>query len=164
MLEYVDMHDIQTILLAARWAGYSADDRVGLESVEEGEGDITSTALFEQRLARVLGRLAGRRVIIIDEVPYPAHFDPNDHAFAVWQKRERPVVGISLEDYAARNRVFASSLEVYDVHRLQPQTVLCKDGFCPAVVDGVPRYRDSNHITNEAASVLQGELKQRLLR
>ncbi|MFK8043482.1 acyltransferase family protein, partial [Congregibacter sp.] len=129
--------DYDTVVLAALWAGHAfrgqgagADLRVELgQSVD----DLLS---------------AGKRVILIGEVPSQENFDGDcfkKHLKLAFLDCEEvsvddrePQISAALRDIAERKE---------HVYYVDPFPALCNDGRCPAYREGRPVYFDNSHLS-----------------
>lgn len=165
-MSYLSDHpEIKGIILVSRWAIYAMGERFKNEkghTVYIRDSDTKSHSLDENRRAfrrafeRTLARLAslGRRIIIVEQVPETEFNIPLAAARALLLKRNmelRPLVN----DYVARqayvSEVIDSLIEKYSVILIRPQAVMCGNNYCSVFNEGIPIYRDTNHITNSYA-------------
>ncbi len=160
--------DIQTVILAARWAYYAETNRFGAE--KGGRAFIVTDAArersvensrrqLETALAEEVGALAraGKRVVLLGQVPEMG-FNASRCVLMTSLARSDPgVCDIPRARVDERQKFAAAMLArvaaAHDNARyLDPRAVLCDASVCGARLDGVPAYRDDNHLTAAAAS------------
>ncbi len=147
--------ELGTVVLVSRWAFYAEGRRFGHELgppvyIRDGETGRVSFAENGRVLGRGLARTVaalegmGRRVIVVGQVP------ENEFELAVEVGRAR---------WLGRAVEFAPSREAYEARQAQVRRLLaaegvevlelglCAEARCPVVREGVPLYRDSNHLT-----------------
>lgn len=150
------------MILVSRWAFYAEGRRFGHEPgqpvyIRDGETGRVSLAengrVFARGAARTVAALRGlgRRVVVVRQAPENEFDLAVDMGRALWQGRTVEFAP-PREAYAARqalpDRVFAAEgVEVVDLG-------LCEGPRCPVARDGVPLYRDSNHLTASRAREL----------
>jgi peptidoglycan/LPS O-acetylase OafA/YrhL len=151
---------IHTVYLAGYWrlplmgqsydnAGYLIeDDRTGEPSLAENR------AAFQRGLTRTLDLLAGRRAVIVEDVPeVGAQFGKsvaNQFVRQRWLGGSVPTdahfVLRSEDDFPARfNRLLAENFARTEVLRLLD--VLCTEDRCPLLRDGGLLYYDGDHLS-----------------
>jgi hypothetical protein len=132
--------DIQTVLLTAYWSGH-----LKAWNSEQGNGE----QYMAESLRRTLNQLAGKRVVILLDVPHSSQSPGLEAVFAPRFGQPPGKVESSGNDKAAQiiRRVAAGRAEVIDL-----SAPFCTEGSC-RVVDrqGRPILSDSNHITANAA-------------
>jgi peptidoglycan/LPS O-acetylase OafA/YrhL len=155
--------EIETVILAARWAMASIGTRyknesgrsmflVDLESGETEAGD--NAALFEIGLQRTIEALVkqGKKIVLVTQVPEVGHDVPSASYSAKLTGRDvNEMISPSIEEYRERtanvSRVFALLNSEHAVTIIDPAKLLCDDTNCRVVMDGTPLYRDDNHLS-----------------
>jgi hypothetical protein len=152
--------NIAVVLLDARWAGAA-----GLPSAEgEPLGQAfnamaplpqnlaQSEALFAASFAHTVKLLAdaGKKVVIIGPLPEFRYSVPVDIAkMRVWH--EQWTIAPTRREFLAReafvDSVFRKLAAGRDVTLVWPDTILCPNADCATLQDGLPLYRDSNHLS-----------------
>jgi len=163
VLDYLEHHpELNTVILVARWALSWHGTRYGQEeghdialvdtqaSVAIGENNAV---LFERGLRRTLAVLEalGRRVVLVAPVPEVGFDVPAANHAARLSGRDvsaiiAPLPAEHRERSAGVAGLFAElSPEVSLV--VDPAEALCNVEVCRVVADGVPLYRDDNHLS-----------------
>jgi hypothetical protein len=177
-LDYVDdvlaaieqLDGIETILLAARWERYAYSETFlplpELASIKAPEAESAFGAGLEMTVG-ILGR-EGRRIVILRQVP-ELPFDGVARMFdRVAGKVDEGRIAFDLP--RARYDALASNVAISrlegrpDVAAFDPYPIFCDAavGECVAVDNGIPYYRDDNHLWNEGAAMLGSELAKML--
>ncbi len=127
-------------------------------SLTPAEAAMDADMLYRKRVAESLCTMAKkRRVIAVMPIPEMGVDVPRTMARMAMTGDEAPV-GVTRAAYDARNAVARAALQ--DAHArcgvtlLDPAAYLCKDGFCAGASDGVPRYTDSNHLSESGNRLL----------
>jgi peptidoglycan/LPS O-acetylase OafA/YrhL len=164
ILAYVSEHpEIETVILAARWAFSTAGTRykdepgksVSLTEVDSAESDdLGNVALFERGLRRTIKALAeeGRNIVLVTQVPEVGHDVPSASYSAKLTGRDvNAMIGPSIAEYRERNANVTRVLESLQAERpltiVDPSQLLCGLERCNVVLDGTPLYRDDHHIS-----------------
>lgn len=152
---------IETIIIAARWAFYAETTRFGNEKgaraflITPGSVEL-SVARTQRLLTRGLNDeidlllQAGKHVVLVAQVP--------EMGFDAWRcVAMNGGASCDLPRSAAATRqadvnsILGHLAERPGVNLVDPKGVLCDARSCPATIDGVPAYRDDNHISIAAA-------------
>ena len=151
-LSFVDKNDIDTVVIAAQWWGYfaSTDYRVGdlpLADPAAAEKAFSSLGDFITRLVA-----AKRRVFIVLNNPIATELDPRrriERSFLSFGIRPGGISRAILEkDYGETSRRLRATSVAAGATVIDPLPALCDpDGLCPATdKDGIPIYKDANHL------------------
>ncbi len=159
---------IRRVLLASRWglyvSGQSLSDPGGEPLlIRDAQSQVLSVAenerVFGRALERSLDALAaqGRHVTVLAQVPESGYRLPETAARLALSGSDKDLrsrlsdhrvqqAGVSriLQDWFASGRLLVAD----------PATALCAGEYCTAFADGVPVYRDSNHLTASHARSL----------
>ena len=165
VMDLIEGGDIHFVVLAARWSGYSADETLGMVSAADDATELNQAALFQRQMRRTLERLraADVEVLVLDEAPYAPGFEPEAYALSLWRNLPLSSTSVALAEYDARNAPFNHILTELGVeHRISQAEAFCEAGNCPTVRNGLPLYRDSNHLTNLATRRLRGPISESL--
>ena len=161
---------IRTVFLAAKWAAYAEGTHF---SVDEGgpsvflRDDSSNTSdrrqniqVFSRGLERTVAPLvhAGKTVIIVASVPEMKvsvpHALTRKHMFNLDTD-----IRLEFSDYLQRQiHVFSEFDKMqkrYGAKIIYPHQILCANGFCETMRDGVALYSDSNHLTEFGAKLLR---------
>lgn len=156
--------EIKSIVMAARWGYYfvKGSPLVG----DQGEVELVNgNAAAQQALAATLQWLHanGRQVILIGPVPVYENSVPLNLALEAATGRRFTVT--TAEEQRLKNAPF---LEVVNAVQsapwfssLDPVAWMCGDG-CVVMKNGVPLYRDSNHLSVAGAMAFKAELAKGL--
>jgi len=161
ILAYVRSHpELETVILAARWALSTKGTRYKEESgrdimLEDLDvtGDVarSNTELFAGGLRRTVEaiRALGRRVVLVAQVPEVGFDVPSANYSAKLTGRDvNTMIAPTRDEYLERvadvNAVF-KSLQPATV--VDPASLLCNAETCDVARDGMPLYRDDNHLS-----------------
>ncbi len=141
---------IDAVILVARWKNYAGEGPLGGKQVD----------LFRQSLLSTIQDLSGRgvRIIVIGPIPEPGIDLPS-----AMIKEKMGLGTVRLDDNVARfNREQAAVITVLDqvktingVLVLAPSDDLCDTATCATIADGLPLYRDDNHLNSLGSQRLE---------
>ncbi len=152
--------NIAVVLLDARWAGAA-----GVPSVEGEPLGVTFSpvaqppsylaqreAMFADAFAHTVKLLedARKKIVIIGPLPEFQNSVPTDIAkMRIWH--EQWEIAPTRREFLAREAFVDSIFEklAADSHvtLVWPDRVLCPDSYCAILQEGLPLYRDSNHLS-----------------
>jgi len=161
--------NIRTVFLSAKWAAYAEGTHF---SVDEGgpsvflRDDVSNKSdrhqnieVFSRGLERTVAALvhAGKNVIIVASVPEMKVSVP--HALARRHMFNLDTdIRLELADYLQRQAHVFSELDKmqrrYGAKIVYPHQILCANGYCDVMRDGIVLYSDSNHLTEFGARLL----------
>ena len=160
--------EIGTVVLVGRWAFYAMGERFRAEAGppvfivdagSRGPSLAENARVFERGFSRTVAALTalGRRVVITTQVPENEFDLPQAMARAGWLRR--PVAFAPTQaDFEARqsvpNALFRAARSAGAATVLDLGAALCQADRCPVERDGLPLYRDSNHLTATHATEL----------
>jgi peptidoglycan/LPS O-acetylase OafA/YrhL len=161
--------NIRTVFLSAKWAAYaegthfSIDDgglSVFLRDDASNKSDRRqNVGVFSRGLERTVAALAhaGKNVIIVASIPEMKVSVP--HALARKHMFNLNIdIRLEFGDYLQRQLHVFSELEKmqgrYGVKIIYPHQILCANGYCETMRDGIVLYSDSNHLTEFGARLL----------
>lgn len=163
VLDYLEQHpELTTVFLVARWSlswhgtRYKQEEGrdVALVDLEAGDTTVESNeVLFERGLRRTVAALEslGRRVVLVAPVPEIGFDVPaaNHAARLTGRDTSALIAPLRAEHDARSSGVAALFAELRpDVSLvIDPAEVLCDAEGCRVVADGVPLYRDDNHLS-----------------
>lgn len=119
--------------------------------------------LYWSSITKIIERLnnAGKKVFIVYPVPeLPVHISKLTTPFSIFSGGHPMDLEktTSVEYYQARNKYILNRLNSLEFNeRLIPiktADILCRNGYCPAVVHGKSLYFDDNHLSLFGASLL----------
>ncbi|WP_300019909.1 acyltransferase family protein [uncultured Roseobacter sp.] len=160
-LEYIrDTPTIEQVFLVSRWGIYAQGRRLGnstsapvtLWDAEQPAEAAGNHPVFERGLVRTIEALqaAGKRVILVSQVPDSPFDVPSTVARALWLDRPLPSGPLRAEvaHYEAfvRDR-FVQAEQDSDVRLMRLGDIFCPGERCVVWAEGVPFYRDGNHLT-----------------
>ncbi len=164
---------IKHVVLTARWGGYTG--RPTTESFDRTVGTPLTTQVsvadeeaFKTSFARTLERFhsAGIRVTLIGPVPeLPVHL-PTAMTKALMRNKELKI-DYDFARFSTRHRMLMGLLS--DTEKLQrvdvvyPDRFFCPAGKCKFVSNGVPLYRDDDHLNVYGGRVLKPSLEKSLV-
>jgi peptidoglycan/LPS O-acetylase OafA/YrhL len=174
VLRYLAAHpELQTVILAARWAISAEGTRYKNES--GNEGNVTLTDLyaevvpgigrdgqnhrpFQVGLERTVKELLtlNRRTVIVSPVPEVGYDVPNVVIVARRTNRDvDAIIAPTLTEYTARNRVVFDTLErlrrLPNVWIVDPAKILCRGGRCRITDRDNVLYLDDDHLSSYGA-------------
>jgi peptidoglycan/LPS O-acetylase OafA/YrhL len=154
---------IRTVVLAARWTLAADGERYKNEPGRavvltdfEASPDMPAdnASLFERGLGRTLDALeqAGKTVVLVGQVPEIGLDVPASNYSARLTGRDvNQMIAPSIDEFDQRTRTARSVLDRVlsgrNVRRIEPASRLCDEQRCAVAVDGVPLYRDDNHLS-----------------
>lgn len=166
VIQYITDHpEIKTVILSARW-NMSADGRrfkneegATKYQVDVWENTLGSSAdLFELGLTRTVEKLSqvGRKVVIVTGIPEIGYDVPSALAIASRTGRDlNAIIAPTMAEYQDRNKISLSIINKlsseYSILLIQPQQALCNEKICIVEQDGMPLYRDDDHLTTYGA-------------
>lgn len=154
---------IPLVFLVAYWPKYVH----GSELPHEGVFFDASTpppledksAPLKAEMDRLMADLArwGTKVVLVMDVPEMGHYVPEAAARAVMTGGSTDIA--PPWDYVAKRQALSRSMLTdfaakYGARVVDPLPAFCSDGHCVAVRDGMPLYKDADHITAAAARSL----------
>jgi peptidoglycan/LPS O-acetylase OafA/YrhL len=163
-------NDIKTVIMIARWSVYLKGYRgEGPHPLVVFQPDMTADAAsYETREKEYTGHIVstacalavnGRKVFMLAPGPELRSNVPRTLAKARMQGRRDPDISMSMADYHARNAPVIDALEQAaakcGVRVLDPTSLLCADGSCPAVREGRPLYHDDSHLSEYGGRFLK---------
>lgn len=159
---------LKHVVLISRWAVYAMGSRFRRElgqSVFIIDDDTltpsvnTNRDVFERGLVRTLEhiRKLDRKATVVSQVPEAEYSIPLAMARAA-HLGQSVNFAPSSQHYFARQatveELFLKHVPEADMAILRPERVLCPGDSCTIVKDGIPIYRDSNHLTRAGAQAL----------
>lgn len=188
LIPYLESKQYDTVVVAARWSWYLGDDEYdnGEGGVEARRGfsytaaNIPASASVRERSAAILQSYSssisdllssGKKVILVYPVPEQGWNVPSRAArLSLISQQKLTGFGIKSEEYFRRNDRVISVFDSLDVDsrlfRVKPSDVFCNTMIymrCVAYAGGVIYYYDEDHLTDDGAMLLVGEI-QKLLR
>ena len=170
MLSYIKQNPgIDTIVLAAHWAGVAEGTRYNDKEGEQTEfvdilADQTRpqqslAELLQTGLHRTIQALLenGRKIIIVGPVPEVGQNVPSvNHIARITNRDINAMIAPTIEEFEARNeKVFSILAKVekdFGLPVLRPSIVLCDEIICiVALEDGTSLYHDDHHLSTVGA-------------
>ena len=153
--------DVDTVLLAARWAlsanGARYKDEAGspVSLVDlNGGGQADGASLVALGLHRTVKALRdrGKRVVLVTQVPEIGYDVPRaNYSAKLTGRNVSEMIAPSRSDYEERSgtttSVILSLAEELGAGVIDPSSLLCDHQRCNVVMDGTPLYRDDNHLS-----------------
>ena len=165
---------IRTVILAARWTMAADGRRYGNEPgrdvtladvIAPGDAAVTNAELFERGLERTLDTLQqlGKTVVLIGQIPEIGYDVPSTNYSARLTGRDvSEMIAPDIDAFEARagevRRVLDAQSRRRSLRYVDPARRLCNAERCAVVVDGVPLYRDDNHLSLRGNVYLQSLL------
>lgn len=166
VMKVIAAKNIGTVLLDARWAAHAGVVSAEIEQfAETGAGTVRprnvakAQAEFAASINKTVAVLlaAGKRVVIIGPVPEFEHSVPMDLAkMRLWH--EQWEIAPSRDEFLSRevfvDAQLAKLAKLPGVTLVEPGDELCPAARCATMTDGLPLYRDSNHLSVSGAERL----------
>jgi peptidoglycan/LPS O-acetylase OafA/YrhL len=164
ILDYVSARpDIETVILAARWALSTSGVRYKNESgksvaladlAADSPAVAGNAALFELGLRRTIKALReqGKNIVLVRQVPEVGHDVPSaSYAARLTGRDVNTMIAPSTAEYRERNRDANYVFDVLNTEStltiVDPSRLLCDEQACGVVLDTTPLYRDDNHLS-----------------
>ncbi|MEH6583835.1 MAG: acyltransferase family protein [Halioglobus sp.] len=158
-----DAPEIHTVILAARWTLSSKGTRykneggepVSLVDLQSPDADnLSNVALIEKGLQRTMDELRkmGKEVVLVGSVPDIGHEVPSAYYVAEVSSRNlEHLISPTRKEYLQRTGEVISLLEKLEktqsVYVVKPGPYLCNTDYCEVKAEGIPLYRDDNHLS-----------------
>jgi peptidoglycan/LPS O-acetylase OafA/YrhL len=162
--QYLAAHpEISTVMLAGRWPFYvegseyepkeSPDLILAGFSIQKPHGadyeQIVGSGL-EETVRTMLDM--NRKVVLISPVPEIGYDVPSANFIAMRSGRDlNEIIAPSVDDYLVRNQktffILGGLQEEYGLQVADPWTALCVENECRVTIDGVPIYKDDDHLS-----------------
>ena len=168
-MRYLSAHpEINTVILASRWAVYAMGESFKNEKgytvyIKDSDTEAISLAenkrVFSRAMQRTLEKLSslGLQIVFVGQVPETEWIIPVATARAkqlAHQLEFRP----KFADYWERQNfvmdVIRQNRQRYALKVVQPYKALCDEDYCRVYENGIPMYRDSNHLSRTHANKL----------
>lgn len=164
VVTYLKRHpEITTIILASRWTIWLEGTRYKQEegplsfltdSLREFPEKTPNYELFSiglQRTIKIL-RDMDRQVFVIVPLPEIGYDVPSANFIASQTGRDvNRIIAPTIDEYLARNQQTFSILEkfegMYGIQLIEPWKLMCQDNICRVAIDGIPLYRDDDHLS-----------------
>ena len=181
VLKYIsETPEIQTVVLAARWAlstnGTRYKQEVGkpfqLVDVRlPNDVHMSNLSLFEVGLRRTVNKLRdmGKTVILVKPVPEVGFDVPSAYFVSEITGRDvNSMVSPTFSEYLQRTIGVASIFSEIEkeklAHIIDPSVLICDQDYCQVMVDGFALYLDDDHLSTFGsrylASVFNAEFKK----
>jgi hypothetical protein len=161
---------ISQVILHARWAlsttgkRYKQEDGANVQLIDLKAPMDTSRSnmeLFEAGLRNTVETVLamGKKVIIIASIPEVGFDVPTSDYSARFTGRDVNVsIAPTFEEYLQRvahvMRTFTNLHSTMDVNIVQPWTALCENTLCKVTNEGIPLYRDDDHLSPYGAEYI----------
>lgn len=169
VLEYIrQTPSIQHVIIASRWALYATGSRykaepgnpVKLVSQQERYHSLDNETLVINGLGEALQKLRDQSldVTVIEQVPEVETDVPRSLALSSHFGKDISLAPL-VHDYDIRQSIIRKALaqlkqEYPEIVIGRPSEVLCNNETCIIEANGVPLYRDTNHLTVQGAIML----------
>jgi hypothetical protein len=164
VLRYLSAHpEISTVILAGRWPFYvegsdykpaklttlTLADFLG-EKVQGAENQQVVEFSLRQTIQALLDM--NRKIVIVSPVPEIGYDVPSANFIALRSGRDlNEIIALSTDKYFARNQgtfaILSKVKEEYGIQVVNPWTALCVESRCRVTIDGVPLYKDDDHLS-----------------
>lgn len=149
--------EINTVFLVGRWAWYASGQKYGNEKdnpfVISKDGINGNGLAFSNGLERTLSFLTkqNKHIVFIASIPEIGWDVPAEMIRAEWLNREifhqKPTVASYLARQAPVNLTLSQLSKHYTFDILDLTPHLCPDGECLIQRDGLPLYKDDDHLS-----------------
>lgn len=159
-------NEIETVILAARWSNpiHGRNEEKGALSVDFYQKDFQDEEqkrrYYVSRIEETVRKLvaSGKRVFVVDPIPELGTHVPNFLARLAFEKKPLPAT-LACPDYMRRNALVMGVFERLEkegaVIRIRPQEQLMDGDEVRILEDGVPLYRDDDHLSVDGAVSLK---------
>jgi peptidoglycan/LPS O-acetylase OafA/YrhL len=165
--------EIETVIIAARWARTYHDKPYGTEYSPPGWTEYKNqpitdhSQVFESALDDTLRWLRdnGKNVVLIASVPEVGVNVPRSLLKNAIREEDRDIRPVYQEFMSRQEGPFAileKMSDRYDARILYPHTRLCDESHCNVVTDDALLYSDDNHLSNEGALYLKAIAEEAL--
>lgn len=168
VMEFVKSKDIKKVVLIARWTKYcvQSPDSKSVAITDREGSDKAPTEIFEEYLAKMVKTLheMGIEVFIVRQVPYQKRSPVELMFHAHRLNRDYDALGLISEKvqsyHATANEIF-DRLPKDQVTILDPTPYFnLKNGHTRLHVDGLPIYRDEDHLAAQGTRFLRPLFEQ----
>ncbi|MFS8110609.1 acyltransferase family protein [Rhizobium jaguaris] len=147
---------IPLVFLIAYWPKYVHDAELPKEGVyfdpsvppplQDKSAGVTAS------LDRLMAELTqqGTKVVLVMDVPEMGHYMPEAIAKALMTNTSTDIAppwNYVAERQALSRTILSRLAAKYDAGIIDPLSAICHDGHCDATYDGMPLYKDADHIT-----------------
>ena len=160
--------EIKTVVMSAFWSAYFREN--GPLTAQTGNPPAKGIDAAKNALASTIQWLRdnGRRVVLVG--PVPVYDKSVPMALALDKTTDRTLLHTSVKEQHKKHASFFEVVEgtkrrggaVTSFRFLDPIEWLCAEE-CMVMKDGIPLYRDSNHLSVAGAMALEGRLSQGLM-
>lgn len=163
VLEFISVTpDIDTVILAARWALSTKGTRYKKESggpvklvdLESQNLELSNVQLFEIGLARTIEKLRelGKKVVLVNPLPEIGYDVPSAYLITTITGREiNEIIAPSEKEYRSRTEevtaIFREMKDRMSVDIVTPEFYLLNNSYYRVTMDDIPLYRDQNHLS-----------------
>jgi peptidoglycan/LPS O-acetylase OafA/YrhL len=163
VVRYLAAHpEISTVILAGRWSFYIEGEYHPSRSPELMLAGFSikkpKSSSYERTVESGLGQTVqtllgmNRNVVIVSPVPEIGYDVPSANFIATRSGRDlNEVIAPSVDEYLERSRkafVILDDLQKeYEIQVVDPWKALCVDNQCRVTIDGVPIYKDDDHLS-----------------
>lgn len=163
VIQYLAAHpEISTIILAGRWSFYIDGDYKPSESSELVLAGFSIQKPYDAGYERIVGvglvqtvqtlLNMNRKVVIVSPVPEIGYDVPTANFIANRSGRDlNEIIAPSMDEYLDRNQKAFSVLgklqQEFGIQTVDPWKSLCVDNECRVTIDGVPIYKDDDHLS-----------------
>jgi peptidoglycan/LPS O-acetylase OafA/YrhL len=154
---------IDTVILSSRWAlaatgtrykGESGEKVRLADAVSPENNTLSNAELFALGLERSVGALQdlGKKVVIVSAIPEIGFDVPSAHFVTRITNRDlESLISPTIREYGDRNaQAIAQFEKLRDealVEVVRPETYLCNRDYCRVTANGMPLYRDDDHLS-----------------
>lgn len=154
--------EISTVILAGRWSFYiegnykpsKSSDLVLAGFSIKSSHDAGDEQIVGSGLGQTVQTLLdmNRKVVIVSPVPEIGYDVPTANFIATRSGRDlNEIIAPSVDEYLDRNRkafaILGKLREEYGIQTVDPWTALCVENECRVTIDGVPLYKDDDHLS-----------------
>jgi hypothetical protein len=149
---------LENVILIANWAAYSNEP--GFYSIENDIGITGNKAVFGAALQKTILVLKenGKHVWLIGSTPSAPSDAPLKMTMAVAKSAKMPAPRSVAEVHSESVDFYRVALPLKNIELINPTRWLCELEFCKYENQGLPLYRDSNHLNVRGALFLKNDL------
>lgn len=157
-LAFINEHEVKNVAITARWQVYTTGPQILLDDAHKTAVKSQVKTVFRDGVARTLDALAGKNIMIIEQMPELHGELPA--AYLLMQRIGLPpsTVAATLKDHRKKNRTsteaFTSLEQSHRFGRFDPATVFCANELCSFEAGGKLLYFDDDHLNTEGGQFI----------
>jgi peptidoglycan/LPS O-acetylase OafA/YrhL len=165
-MDFIRTSDTRLVVIVARWSAYTSGPQFLIDDQHTSSNKTKSQDIFEASLDRTLTALAGKTVVIVEQVPQNRGDLPS--AFLVLSRLGLPLDRVApvRDQHLAQQRFLTEALNRASIKhkfvRIDPAAALCSGETCTVQADGKLLYFDDDHLNLAGSQFLYPFLESEL--